>query len=169
MTSIQYYVMLRLAIYFFIYFSIGSTLYGQAEVSNPKSNKAIAISYINEVVNNRNTNLISQIFSPRYVFHEMNGKVSHSISDSSLVKFLNKLFRAFPDLHYTIVAAIAEKDLVALSLTASGTQKNEFLGYKASNNKVAFKEMFFFRLSDMRLVEGWGVVDVDGVLKQISK
>jgi predicted ester cyclase len=169
MKSVLNHLTLRTTIGLLIYFSIISTIYGQTEARNLKSNKEIAISYINEVVNNRKTNLIGEIFSPTYVFHEMNGKESYSISDSSLVSFLNYLFKAFPDLHYTIESAIAEDDLVALSLTASGTHEDEFRGYKASFNKVVFKEMFFFRLSNKEIVEGWGVVDVDGVMKQIAK
>jgi hypothetical protein len=39
----------------------------------------------------------------------------------------------------------------------------------ASNNKVVFKEMFFFRFSNKKIVDGWGVVDIDGVKSQISK
>jgi predicted ester cyclase len=161
--------MIRLVSLLFIFCSISAALYGQKEVVDAKSNKTVAISYITTVVNNRKLNLVNDIFAPAYVFHGMDGKESHSIGDSSLISFLNYLFKAFPDLHYTVDNAIAENDLVALSLTATGTHKNEFLGYAASNNKVIFKEMFFFRFSNKKIVDGWGVVDVDGVKSQISK
>ena len=159
----------RLAGLLFIFCSLSAALYGQKEVVDTRSNKAVAISYINTVVNNRKLNLVNDIFAPEYVFHGMNGKDSHSMTDSSLISFLTYLFKAFPDLQYTIDNAIAENDLVALNLTATGTHKNEFLGYPASNNKVVFKEMFFFKFSKMKIVDGWGVVDIDGVKSQISK
>jgi predicted ester cyclase len=86
-----------------------------------------------------------------------------------LFHFLKYLFKAFPDIHYTIENIVAENDLVTLSLTATATHKDEFLGYPASDNKIAFKEMFFFRISNKEIVEGWGVVDIDGIKEQISK
>ena len=110
-----------------------------------------------------------QNFSPVYTFHGMDGKETRSIPDSSLVPFLKYLFKAFPDIHYTIENIVAENDLVTLSLTATATHKDEFLGYPASDNKIAFKEMFFFRISNKKIVEGWGVVDIDGIKEQISK
>jgi predicted ester cyclase len=78
------------------------------------------------------------------------------------------LFKAFPDLYYTIDNIIAENDMVALSLTAKGTHKGEFLGYRATDKRIVFKEMFFFRISNKRILEGWGIVDVDGVKRQIQ-
>ncbi len=165
----QIHPILKPTIVLFIYCSMTSILYGQEQTALLKSNKEVAISYINEVVNNRKINLIGEFFSPAYVFHGMDGKDTHNIADSSLVSFLKYLFKAFPDLHYDIENVIAENSMVALNLSATGTHKEEFLGYKASDNKVVFKEMFFFRLSNKKIVEGWGVVDVDGLTKQISK
>jgi steroid delta-isomerase-like uncharacterized protein len=141
--------------------------YGQ-NTQNWKSAKDIAISYIIEVVNNRKLTLIQEIYSADYVFHGMVGAEMHTIKDSSLFYFLTNLFKAFPDLHYSIDNAIAEGDMVALSLTGRATHKAEFLGYPASNKKIQFKEMFFFKIQNGKISEGWGVVDIDGVKRQIS-
>jgi steroid delta-isomerase-like uncharacterized protein len=149
--------------------TIGLGLYGQSEAPDLQANKKIAASYITEVVNNRRLGLLSGIYAPGYIFHEMDGSVRHTIADSSLATFLKRLFKAFPDLHYTIDHVVAENDLVALNLTATGTQKDEFLGHAATNRMITFKEMFFFRLADKRIVEGWGVVDLNGVIQQISR
>jgi steroid delta-isomerase-like uncharacterized protein len=149
-------------------FAVSSSLYAQTPGTDLQENKKIAESYITEVVNGRQLDLLSGIFAPTYAFHEMDGSKNHNISDSSLVRFLNYLFKAFPDLHYTIDNNVAENDLVALNLTGTGTQKDEFMGYPASNRKITFKEMFFFRLTNKRIVEGWGVVDLNGVIQQIK-
>lgn len=99
----------------------------------------------------------------------MDGSVIQNIKDNSLISFLQYLFKAFPDLHYTIDSIIAEGDKVALNLSATGTHQNEFLGIAASGNRINYKEMFFFRLTNGKIVEGWVVVDVDGVKEQMKK
>jgi len=142
--------------------------YGQ-NPEDRKLNKEIATSYITEVVNNKRLNLIPDIYSPQYVFHGMDGVERHTIKDSSLISFLDYLFKAFPDLHYSIDNVVSEGDMVALNLTGRATHKDEFIGYPASNKKIEFKEMFFFRFTNGKITEGWGVVDLDGVKSQISK
>jgi len=114
-------------------------------------------------------NIIPEIYSSEYVFNGMDGIERHTIQDNSLISFLNYLFKAFPDLHYSIDNTVAEADIVALNLTGKGTHKDEFLGYPASNKKIVFKEMFFFRILNGKIIEGWGVVDMDGVKTQITK
>ena len=79
------------------------------------------------------------------------------------------LFNAFPDLHYTIDHLIAEGDKVAVSCTARGTHKGEFLGVPASGNQVMYKEIFIYRISNGMLAEGWVVVDVAGLNEQIIR
>jgi steroid delta-isomerase-like uncharacterized protein len=134
-----------------------------------KPNAKVARIYIEEVVNKRKLDLFPTVFSPDYVFHEMDGTDRQSIKDSSLLPFLKYLFKAFPDLHYTVDYTTCEKDMVSLNLTATGTHKDEFFGYPASGKKIMFKEMFFFRIADDKIVEGWGVVDIDGIKRQIAQ
>lgn len=133
-----------------------------------KSNKDVAIKYFNEVVNHKNLDLISAIFSQDYLSHGMDGKDVHSIQDNSLISFLKYFFRAFPDIQYTIDHIIAEEDIVAIDLTATGTQRDEFLGHAASLKRIRFKEMYFFRILKNRIVEGWGLPDVAAIKRQIS-
>jgi len=158
----------KVSVYIFLVCIFNSSLFGQNNAAK-KSNKEIAISYITEVVNNRKLNLIPEIYSSEYVIHGMDGIEKHAIQDSSLISFLNYLFKAFPDLNYSIDNAVAEADIVALNLTGKGTHKDEFFGFPASNKKIVYKEMFFFRLLNGKIIEGWVVVDIEGVKNQISK
>jgi steroid delta-isomerase-like uncharacterized protein len=136
---------------------------------NPAANKEIAVKYFNEVVNGKKLNLISDIFSRDYVSHGMSGSSTQAIMDSSLVSFLNYFFKAVPDIHYTIDNIIAEGDMVAVNLTATGTQSGKFLGFPASQKRINFKEMYFFRISNNKITEGWGVTDIAGIKEQLSK
>jgi steroid delta-isomerase-like uncharacterized protein len=131
-------------------------------------NKKIAISYFEEIVNKRNLDLVSKIFSPDYIDHEMDGTENRSIKAGTFIPFLQKLFKAFPDLHYTIESAVAEADIVALNLSAHATHKDAFLGFPASGNKINYKQMHFFRIKDGKIMECWEVVDLDGVKSQLK-
>lgn len=136
--------------------------------SMKEENKTVSLSYIEEVVNNRKLELVNELFSSEYIFHEMDGTTSKHIENNTLVPFLEYLFNAFPDLHYTVIDVVADGNLVALNLSASGTHQDEFLGFAATGNKVEFKEMFFFKIVDQKITEGWGVVDVEGVKEQLG-
>jgi predicted ester cyclase len=141
--------------------------------SHPSSqvtlNKKLASRYIYEVVNDKNLNLIDDIFSQDYIAHSADSKDSHIIQDGSLKNFLIYFFKAFPNIHYTIDNIISEGDIVALNLTAAGAQKGEFIGYQASQKTIRYKEMFFFRVSNNKLIEGWGLTDIDGIREQLTK
>jgi steroid delta-isomerase-like uncharacterized protein len=133
-----------------------------------EENKIVALAYIEEVVNKRKLELVQELFSQEYVFHGMDGTTSKHIENNKLVPFLEYLFNAFPDLHYTVIDVVADGNLVALNLSASGTHQDEFLGFAATGNKVEFMEMFFFKVVDQMIIEGWGVVDLEGVKEQLG-
>jgi steroid delta-isomerase-like uncharacterized protein len=125
--------------------------------------------YIQEVLNNKNVKLIDTIFGQDYVFHETNGKDSYHMKTKTLAPYLLYLFKAFPDLYYTIDNIIAEGNKVALSYTVTGTHRGEFFGVPASGNKVAYKEIVIYRVEKGKIIEGWGVADVFGLQQQLIK
>jgi steroid delta-isomerase-like uncharacterized protein len=134
-----------------------------------KSNKKTIKAYFDEVINTQKPNRMGAFFSQDYIWHQMDGKDIHSSSDSSHVTMLRFIFKAIPDIHYTIDNMVAEADMVAVNTTARGTGKGEFFGLAASQRKVEFKQMFFFRLAGNKIKEEWEVVDLDGLIKQLSK
>ncbi len=159
---------LILTIQCIVFITFCTTSYGQDRDPELKANKEIVSTYINEIIDNRKLDLINNIFSPAYTFHEMDGKQKNNIADSSLMSFLHYLFNTIPDFRLTIDYIVAENDMVALNVTATGTQAKEFLGFPASNNRLVYKIMFFFRLSNKKIVEGWEVVDLDGLKKRLQ-
>ena len=52
--------------------------------------------------------------------------------------------------------AVSEGDLNAVNSIYTGTAKGEFYGFPASQKKVHFKQMFFFRLANGKIKEGMG-------------
>jgi steroid delta-isomerase-like uncharacterized protein len=141
----------------------------QSQIRQTEAVKALPRLYLEEVVNKQRLELLPQIFAKDFVAHEMNGKDNYHMQNNTLEPFLVLLFKAFPDLHYTIENIIAEGDKVAVNCTATGTNKGDFFGSPATGNKVTYKEIFIYRVSNNKIVEAWVVVDLAGVKDQLSK
>jgi steroid delta-isomerase-like uncharacterized protein len=142
--------------------------FGQT-TSFSNANKATITRYFDEVVNTRELNRMKEFFSPDYIWHQMNGTDVHRAQDSSHISMLRFIYKAIPDIHYTIDNVIAEGDMVAVNTTVTGTAKSEMFGFPAARKKVRFKQMFFFRLKSNRIIEEWEVIDIDGLKTQLSK
>ncbi|MBD2705415.1 ester cyclase [Spirosoma sp. BT702] len=135
----------------------------------PVNNKQVVRQYIDEVVNKQQFNRMDDVFSTDYIWHQMDGKDTHSRQDSSHVVMLKYILKAIPDIQYTIDSMVSEGDLVAVNSTATGRIKNGFMGIPATGKKVRFKQMFFFRVVNNKIAEEWEVVDVAGLKDQLSK
>lgn len=141
--------------------------FGQ-HASCQNANTKVVLRYFDEVVNTQNLSRMGEFFSQDYIYHQMDGIEVHSSQDSSHVSMLKFVFGAIPDIHYTIDNTVAEGDMVAVSSTVTGIAKGEFFGYPASQKKVQFKQMFFFRLLNNQIIEEWEVVDLAGLREQLS-
>ena len=137
--------------------------------SLPNANKKTITRYFDEVINTQKLNRMGEFFSRDYIWHQMNGTDVRSTQDSSHVSMLRFLYTAIPDIHYIIDNAIVEGDMVAVNSTVTGTARSEMFGFPASQKKVRFKQMFFFRLKNNKITEEWEVVDVDGLKAQLAK
>jgi steroid delta-isomerase-like uncharacterized protein len=85
-----------------------------------------------------------------------------------LKEVLRRLHRAFPDLHVTVEDAIAEGDRVVGRNTVTGTHRGEYMGLPPTGRTVLYDEIFIFRVTDGRIVETWGVVDVLSQMRQLG-
>lgn len=112
---------------------------------------------------------MGEFFSEDYIWHQMDGKKVNSNQDSSHISMLKFIFRAIPDIHYTIDRIVAEGNIIAVNSTVTGTAKADFFGFPASLRKVHFKQMFFFRMEKNKIKEEWEVVDLAGIKEQLSR
>ncbi len=133
-----------------------------------EANKAIAARYFEEVINQKKISVVDLIFDKDYKLHGLEdgseGQGSNIIKD-----FLPAFFEAFPDIHYTISDMIAEKDKVVVLAKANGTQKKEIFGIKPTNSKLNnLSEIFIFRISNNKIVEGWRQIDLYNLYKRLQ-
>lgn len=83
--------------------------------------------------------------------------------------FVAMFIRAFPDLSCDIKALIAEGDLTATCIRASGTQKEEFYGVAPTGRRVDWLVANFMRVKDGRITEIYCHEDTYNLLKKLGK
>ena len=83
-------------------------------------------------------------------------------------EFYIGLRRAFPDIHFTIDAQIAEGDLVVTQWTARGTHRGPFKGIPATGKKFTMTAIDIDRIVDGKSTECWTKMDELGLLQQLG-
>ena len=73
----------------------------------------------------------------------------------------------FPDFQIVAEDMIAEGDKVFVRATVRGTQRGPFMEIPASGKTINVPVADFFRLSQGRIVEHWGVSDIGSLMQQL--
>jgi predicted ester cyclase len=120
-------------------------------------------------INKHDLTRLSAVFASDYIWHAMDGRDVPGEKDSSHISTLRFIFSAISDINYSIENIISENDLVAVNTKVMGTAKSEYFGFPPSLKKIAFKQMFFFRLSGKKIIEEWEVLDMAGIKGILSK
>lgn len=76
--------------------------------------------------------------------------------------------QAFPDLRMNIDLILAEKDLVAVRWTATGTNTGTGNGIPATGKPVRATGQATFRLVDGKIAEEWATGDTIGIMRQLG-
>lgn len=132
-------------------------------------NKAV-LRRLNEALNSGDTEVISatidEVFQPDVLIRT---PLKVNASGAELMKQLwGVLLRGFPDLHVEIEDVIAEGDKVVSRSTVSGTHQGEYMGVAPTGKSIAWNEIFIGRITDGRVAETWGVVDVASQMRQLG-
>ena len=81
---------------------------------------------------------------------------------------LRALRNTFPDFALRTHEVIAEKEWVAVRVTAEGTHVGEWRGIKPSGKRIQLRGLNFDRVHNGRIVEHWGEADTVGMLMQMG-
>ena len=81
---------------------------------------------------------------------------------------LGMIRQAFPDHDATVVQMVAEGDLVATYKTFTGTHLGDFFGVTATGRRATIRVMDFVRYDAGAVAEHWNVVDVAGLMEQLT-
>jgi steroid delta-isomerase-like uncharacterized protein len=131
-----------------------------------QENKAIIRRLIEEGYNKDNMDVIEELVAQNVINHSAVPEHQHGIEN---FKHVNRWVRAaFSDAHYQIDHMIAEGDMVAVRITASGTNDGEFRGNPPTGKRFSADHVHWHRLADGKLVERWAVRDDLGAAQQLG-
>ena len=131
-----------------------------------EENKEIVRHLLEEVWNNRNLEVISELLSSGYVKfvdggREIKGKESYK---QGVITFTN----AFPDMHFSINDLIAEDDRVVCNYTMSGTHQGELRGIPPTGKYFAMRGISIIRLKNAKIIESQEVNDNLSAYQQLG-
>ena len=129
-------------------------------------NKALYRRFVDEIINGKNTDVISELMAADMVDHNLMPGQAPGLE--GMQQMMTMFLGAFPDLHSTIDVLMAEGDLVAGRMTTTGTHKGDFMGIPATGKQVKFTEVHIVRIANGKAVEHWGNSDDMAMMQQLG-
>ena len=132
-----------------------------------EQNNATAKRIVEEVMNNKNVDLLGQFSAPGAIEHAAPPGEKPNLESTK--KSLTDLFTAFPDLKYTIEFTVAEGDKVVQYATVNGTMKGSLNGMPASGKNATWNEIHITRFDkNGKVAEHWANIDQMSMLQQLG-
>lgn len=116
-----------------------------------------------EAVNRRNAAALQEIIGPSLVVGDGLGEGPDAVK--ALIAWLHAVFA---ELEYRVEEVVAEGNMVAARLVATGIHQGEYMGHPGTGRRVAYDEVMFARLVDGQIVEWRMVADRLMILEQIG-
>jgi steroid delta-isomerase-like uncharacterized protein len=127
-------------------------------------NKEIVRRY-QEAYNSGDLHVLDELLDPNWVSNSFpTGVLEQTVENAKELQRMT--LEAFPDLHYTTEALIAEGDMVAQVWTARGTHKGEFVGLAATGNRVEIGGISAFTIVDGRITRHHAFNDIIDFVSQ---
>ncbi len=131
------------------------------------TNKALARRIYNEVINDRNLDLIDELMSPDFVDYENLPGVPNR-GPAAARAGMAMLMEAFSDLRFTENDLIAEGDKVAARVTMTGTHTGEFMGIPPTSKSVDIQVIDILEFRDGLATAHWGSMDQAAMMEQLG-
>jgi len=128
------------------------------------ANKALIKAHYDSAANAYRPSVIDRQVAPDFVDHGRPG-----LAGPECVKVQSRTLRsAFPDLTVTIEDLVAEGDLVAVRSTWRGTHQGVFQGVLPIGRRIELSGMAFWRIAGGQIREGWSLIDLPGLMRQLQ-
>ena len=127
-------------------------------LSASEQNKHLVHRWFEEVWNQGNTEVITELFSPDCILHD---GVAQIRGPQEFMHFHDALRQQFSDIRVTPGVSLAEGDLASLRWTVECRDKS-------SGKEVTTTGISIVRIKDGRFVEAWQNWDQAGVAAQLS-
>jgi predicted ester cyclase len=128
--------------------------------------KQLVRSFFDEVLTQRRIDRLDDLLDRGFRSYAPSGA---SIDRDQYQAAVAATLAAFPDLAVTVEEQVAERDLVANRWTAEGTHSGALFGIESTRRRVRVSAMHMHRVRDRRFIEHWEVIDVHGLLTQLTR
>ncbi len=134
--------------------------------ATPEANKALAIRFYEEVINQEDRAVVDAIFAADVILHDpFNGSQQGIAAFKGLLSMFDA---AFPHHRVAVEAVLAEGDYVAVLHTHYATHNGPFIGLAPTGKAVAVGGLELFRFANGRIVEFWRKDDDASLLLQLG-
>jgi steroid delta-isomerase-like uncharacterized protein len=130
------------------------------------ANKALVRRLFDEVMNTGNFAPLDELFADDFLNYFPG---TPAALDRAGWEHNVTLFRtAFPDLHFTVEALVAEGDTVAVAFHVQGTHQGAFQGIAPTGHRLTLPCHVLFRCADGKIVEDRPIFDRLDLLEQLG-
>ena len=130
-----------------------------------EDNKALVRRFYEEVINQRNLDLVDELCTTTHVYHNppttLHGR-------EEFKQLLSLYITAFPDARLTVEDQIGEGDKVVTRYTFRGTHQADLMGIPPTGKQVTVTGMIITRIGNGKSEEGWLNFDALGMLQQLG-
>jgi len=134
--------------------------------SSIEQNKKLLRRMVDEVLNRKNLDAISDLVADDYIDH--NAAQGQPQGIQAFIQARINRNTAFPDWHVTLDDVIAEEDKVVARTTGRGTHKGPCMGVAPTGKTVTITWIVIYRIVDGKLAEHWINSDDVGLLRQLG-
>jgi steroid delta-isomerase-like uncharacterized protein len=131
----------------------------------PEANKELVRRYYEEFWNGWRFDLAEELIDKDVSFRGSLGRMV--AGRDGLLGYMKHVQSAFPDFFNSIEEVIAEEDRVAARLIYTGTHRGDIFGIPATGHRIRYAGVGIFQISGGRIVEGWVLGDLAGLLLQL--
>ena len=120
-----------------------------------------------EGMNTADLDIIQEGYSPNLVYYNPAAS-DKPLSLEEVMEHVKRVFKAMPDLNWSIQDIIAKGDMVISRNTLKGTLKEDWQGLPATGKGFEITEIVMSRIQDGKTVEQWIEIDMLGLMMQLG-
>jgi len=133
-----------------------------------ETNKTVARRFFEEVFGKGQLNVLDEIIALDHVNSGPGALPELPTGPDGAKKLVTVYRNAFPDLRFSVVAVIVEKNKVVTRWTAHGTHQGELLGMPATGKSTTVTGIAVDRIADGKIAESWLIFDQFGLMQQLG-
>jgi steroid delta-isomerase-like uncharacterized protein len=126
-----------------------------------RSNKDLARRWFDDIINQRDLDVIADVYAADYVWHGPEGEQIHGPAQARV--FAAAILAASDDRKAVVQQQVAEGDLVVTRFTSRGHHTGPWQGIPATGAVWTTEGIVISRIKDGKIVEDWEVTHISGI------